>query len=72
LYAFCRAKLKIREEYVVAMTAMGEEDKLLIYSGKKHMTMKSGDQEYYIGERGRRGNMLARNYGKVIRIKAEG
>lgn len=65
------AKLKTREEYVVAMTAMGEEDKLVIHSGKKHMTMKSADQEYYIGERGRRGNMLGRNYRKVIRIKAE-
>jgi topoisomerase IV subunit A len=65
------AKLKTREEYVVAMTAMGETDKLVIYAGKKHMTMKSADQEYYIGERGRRGNMLARGYRNVIRIKAE-
>ncbi|MCZ6802428.1 MAG: DNA topoisomerase IV subunit A [Proteobacteria bacterium] len=65
------AKLKTREEYVVAMTAMGEEDKLVIYSGKKHMTMKSADQEYYIGERGRRGNMLVRGYRNVNRIKAE-
>jgi topoisomerase IV subunit A len=65
------AKLKTREEYVVAMTVMAETDKLVIYSGKKHMTMKSADQEYYIGERGRRGNMLARGYRNVIRIKAE-
>ncbi len=65
------AKLKTREEYVVAMTAMGEDDNLVIYSGKKHMTMKSADQEYYIGERGRRGNMLARGYRSVVRIKAE-
>ncbi len=65
------AKLKTREEYVVAMTAMGEEDKLVIYAGKKHMTMKSADQEYYIGERGRRGNMLGRNFRKVFRIKVE-
>jgi topoisomerase-4 subunit A len=65
------AKLKTREEYVVAMTVMAETDKLVIYSGKKHMTMKSADQEYYIGERGRRGNMLARGYRNVVRIKAE-
>jgi topoisomerase IV subunit A len=65
------AKLKTREEYVIAMTAMGETDKLVIYAGKKHMTMKSADQEYYVGERGRRGNMLARGYRNVIRIKAE-
>ncbi len=65
------AKLKTREEYVVAMTAMREEDKLVVYAGKKHMTLKSSDQEYYIGERGRRGNMLARGYRSVIRIKTE-
>lgn len=65
------AKLKTREEFVVAMTTMGETDNLIIYAGKKHMTMKSADQEYYIGERGRRGNMLPRGYRNVIRIKAE-
>lgn len=65
------AKLKTREEYVVAMTVMSETDKLVIYSGQRHTTLKSADQEYYIGERGRRGNMLARGYRNVIRIKTE-
>ena len=64
------AKLKTREEYVVAMTTMSETDNLLIHAGKKHMTMKSTDQEYYIGERGRRGNMLPRGYRNVDRIVA--
>lgn len=64
------AKLKTREEYVVAMTTMSETDNLLIHAGKKHMTMKSTDQEYYIGERGRRGNMLPRGYRHVDRIVA--
>ncbi|HIF51248.1 MAG TPA: DNA topoisomerase IV subunit A [Thiotrichaceae bacterium] len=65
------AKFKTREEYVIAITAMGETDKLVVYSGKKHVTLKSADQEYYIGERGRRGNMLTRGYRNVIRIKPE-
>ncbi len=65
------AKLKSREEYVVAMTTMAETDNLVIYSGQRYTTMKSADQEYYIGERGRRGNMLPRGYRNVIRIKAE-
>ncbi len=64
------AKLKTREEYVVALTAMAETDKLVIYSGKKHMTMPTDRQEYYIGERGRRGNMLPNGYRKVSRIEA--
>ena len=65
------AKIKTREEYVVAITTVAETDNLLIYAGKKHMTMKSADQEYYIGERGRRGNMLPRGYRNVNSIKAE-
>lgn len=65
------AKLKTREEYVVAMTAMGETDNLVIYSGLRHSVMKSGEQEYYIGERGRRGNMLKRGFRNVVKIKAE-
>lgn len=65
------AKLKTREEYVVAMTTMAETDNLVVYSGKKHKTLKSAEQEYYIGERGRRGNMLPRGYRNVSRIKAE-
>ncbi len=64
-------KIKTRKEYVVAITTMAETDNLLIYAGKKHMTMKSADQEYYIGERGRRGNMLPRGYRNVNSIKAE-
>lgn len=65
------AKFKTREEYVVAMTAMGETDRLTVYAGKKHKTMKSDEQEYYIGERGRRGNMLTQGYRNVSHIKAE-
>ena len=65
------AKFKTREEYVVAMIVMAETDNLVVYSGQRHTTLKSADQEYYIGERGRRGNMLARGYRNVIRIKTE-
>ena len=63
------AKLKTREEYVVTMTAMGEHDSLLIQAGKKHMTLGPEKQEYYIGGRGRRGNMLQSGYRKVSHIK---
>ncbi len=56
------AKLKSREEYVVAMTAMKETDSLLVYSGKRYTTLKTADHEHYIGERGRRGNMLPKGF----------
>ena len=64
------AKLKTREEYVVAMTAMAETDNLVVYAGQRHTTLKTADHEHYIGERGRRGNMLPRGYRNVKRIEA--
>ena len=65
------AKLKTREEYVVAMTAMGETDNLTIFTNKRHTVLKADEHEKFIGERGRRGAMLSRNFRNVIRITPE-
>ena len=65
------AKLKTREEYVVAMTAMGETDNLTIFTNKRHAVLKADEHEKFIGERGRRGAMLSRNFRNVIRISSE-
>ena len=65
------AKLKTREEYVVAMTAMGETDNLTIFTNKRHTLLKPDEHEKFIGERGRRGAMLSRNFRNVIRISPE-
>ena len=65
------AKLKTREEYVVAMTAMGETDNLTIFTNKRHAVLKADEHEKFIGERGRRGAMLSRNFRNVIRISPE-
>ena len=65
------AKLKTREEYVVAMTAMGETDNLTIFTNKRHTVLKADEHEKFIGERGRRGAMLSRNFRNVIRISPE-
>ena len=65
------AKLKTREEYVVAMTAMGETDNLTIFTNKRHTVLKADEHEKFIGERGRRGAMLSRNFRNVIRISSE-
>ena len=65
------AKLKTREEYVVAITAMGEIDNLIIYTSKRHTVLKTNEQEKFIGERGRRGAMLSRNFRNVISISSE-
>ena len=65
------SKLKTREEYVVAMTAMGEMDNLIIHTDKRRTILKADEQEYYIGERGRRGSMLKRGFRNVVRISSE-
>lgn len=57
-----------REEYVVDIVVLGEEDNLLVYAGKRHLTMKPKDWEGYVGERGRRGNKLPRGYQRAERL----
>ena len=46
-------------------------DNLIIHTDKRRTIMKENEQEYYIGERGRRGNMLKRGYRNVTRITSE-
>lgn len=65
------AKLKLREEFMVAVAAVGEEDSLVIHSGKRHLTLKPKDLEHYRGERGRRGHKLPRGFQRVDRIEVE-
>ncbi|MEC7876014.1 MAG: hypothetical protein VYC15_04385, partial [Pseudomonadota bacterium] len=59
------------EEYVVAITAMGETDDLIVYTNKRHTVLKTDEQEKFVGERGRRGAMLSRNFRNIIRISSE-
>ena len=63
------ARLKNREEYLVALTVIGKKDKLRLVSGKRHLTLKTKDWNRYHGERGRRGNVLPRGYRQVSAIK---
>ncbi len=65
------AKLKLREEFMVAVAAISEEDNLVIHSGKRHLTLKAKDLEHYRGERGRRGHKLPRGFQRVDRIEVE-
>lgn len=59
------AKLKTREEYVAALTVFSEGDSLILYSGKRHITLKPDVIDTFYGERGRRGNMLPRGFRQV-------
>ncbi|WP_281645831.1 DNA topoisomerase IV subunit A [Parendozoicomonas sp. Alg238-R29] len=63
------ARASSREEFMVAMTVLGEHQSLTVYAGKRHLTLKTTDLDYYRGERGRRGNKLPRGFQKVDRVE---
>ncbi|GAB2198810.1 DNA topoisomerase IV subunit A [Sessilibacter sp. MAH4] len=65
------ARVKDRQEYVVAVAILTELQKLVIHAGKRKTVMKHSDLEHYLGERGRRGNKLPRGFQKVDAVEIE-
>jgi topoisomerase-4 subunit A len=63
------ARAKEREEYVVAVAVLGDEDTLTLWAGKRHLSLKRGELDHYRGERGRRGNKLPRGFQRVERME---
>lgn len=66
------ARLKLREEFVVAVAVVSGDTNLVIYSGKRHLTLKPKDLEHYKGERGRRGSKLPRGFQRVDSVEVSG
>jgi len=65
------ARVQSREEFVVAVQVLTEADNLVVYAGKRHISLKFSELEHYKGERGRRGNKLPRGFQKVDRMLVE-
>ncbi len=63
--------LKSRDETVVAVAALTPSQKLVIYSGKRHMTLSYTDLAEYQGQRAQRGKKLPRGYQSVDSIKID-
>jgi len=59
------ARIKSREEFVVAIAVLNKKVGLTIYAGKRKLNLSHNDLEHYVGERGRRGSKLPRGYQKV-------
>ncbi len=59
------AKLKAREEYVVAIAVVPEAGSLKIFSGKRYLVMKQSDLECYTAIRAKRGKLLPRGFQRV-------
>ncbi|GAB6042025.1 DNA topoisomerase IV subunit A [Endothiovibrio diazotrophicus] len=65
------ARVAAREEYVAAIVWLPEGSALTVHSGKRFVTLRPADLEHYVGERGRRGNLLPRGFQKVDRLAAD-
>jgi topoisomerase-4 subunit A len=59
-----------REEFVRDITLLSGDSALVIFSGKRKLTLKASDLAYYRSERGRRGSKLPRGFQKVDRLEA--
>ena len=65
------ARVRSREEYVVALQVLAERDTLVVSAGKRFLKLKFSELEHYCGERGRRGNKLPRGFQKVDSMELE-
>ena len=66
------AKFKAREEFVRAVELVQDGERLTLYAGKKHKTMKGEEVDEYAAERGRRGRLLPQGYRAVQRLEVGG
>ena len=65
-------KYKEGEERMVSATLLEPGENIEVHCGSRKMTLKWKELEQrYLGERGRRGSLLPRNYRKVERIATE-
>ncbi len=62
-------KTASREEYVIDVQVLSNQDVLTVHAGKRHFTLKGADLEHYKGERGRRGNHLPRGLQNVTQLQ---
>ena len=65
------ARVQSRDEFVVSVQVLGEQQSLVVYAGKRHLRLKFAELEHYRGERGRRGNKLPRGFQKVDSMSVE-
>ena len=57
--------LKAGEENVVAVTAFGDRDRLVVRAGARHTTLRFRDLANYLGCRAQRGRLLPRGFQRV-------
>ena len=66
-----KARVADRLEMMSFVLVFSEVDTIIVYSGKRHLSLKIADLEHYQGERARRGLKLPRGFQKVDAVKLE-
>ena len=61
-------KLKSREEIVTHMLVLPATEKLTVYAGKRHLTLRPTDWAHYVSERAKRGRKLPRGLQRVENV----
>ena len=62
--------IKSRHEFVVGICVLLTSQKLKVYAGKRHLSIKFEDLTNYISNRAKRGNLLPKGYQNVATIEA--
>ena len=62
--------LKAGEETLVGVAAVPRDGAVVLWAGKRHLTIKAADLEAYIGARGRRGALLPRGFQRVDSVQS--
>ncbi|WP_168013708.1 DNA topoisomerase IV subunit A [Halomonas salinarum] len=57
-----------REEFMRDLVLLPDGAALVVHAGKRKLTLKPSDLDYYTGDRGRRGSKLPRGFQKVDRL----
>ncbi|MEQ6889831.1 DNA topoisomerase IV subunit A [Halomonas sp. CS7] len=65
------ARAARREEFLRDLVVLPAGAALVVHAGKRKLTLKAADLDYYRGERGRRGSKLPRGLQKVDRLDVE-
>ncbi len=69
LFGISSKRFAVREEYVVAITVIAPDRKLVVLCGERRMTLAFNELDSYRGERGQRGAVLPRGWRKVDRLE---
>ena len=65
------ARAARREEFLRDLVVLPAGAALVVHAGKRKLTLKATDLDYYRGERGRRGSKLPRGLQKVDRLEVD-